>query len=258
MPIQEPSRSQIRDAVWSIARDNGVRIQGARLRGSRLRNYHHDESDYDIAIVFTNDPIKHALVGEGPVSDIHDTDGELDVHGWNATKFASLLAGNDPNAITFARSPTDFDSPLPMADEIREMAVEQTNLASLYHHYLSMAKNQWGKYVKNGGGEVTRQFHVARGAMAASWIRTENEVPPLDITDLVEYEAENYDTGRLAELLNARDNGNGENGISDVTGEILSREAEAEFDEQKHRLTSPDRGALDDFIRECHNNPTQL
>lgn len=252
MSSQELSRSKIRDAVWSIARANDVQIVGARQRGSRLRNYHHSESDYDIAIVFTDNPMKHALVGEGPVSDIHDVDGEIDVHGWNATKFARLLSDSDPNAITFARSPVDYDSPLPMADKIREIAVEQTNLASLYHHYLSMAKGQWGKYVKNGDGKITKQFHVARGAMAAAWIREKNAVPPLDVTELIRFELEANNESKLGVLMNARQNGNGDNEIPDRVHETLVAEMDADFDPRTHRTTTPDRAALDDFIRECH------
>lgn len=244
--------SKLRD----IERSKDIHLVNARERGSRMLGAEHEDSDWDVLFLFSQEPENYATI-HGRIDSIHEPhlgeNDEIDLHGWNVDKFGDLIMDSNPNAIEYCRS--DAKEYITFGDEsfdeLAENARENFNHMSLYHHYISMGKRNWKKYV-NSGNDCTkgRQFYVARSIAAAQYIRVVGELPPMDARDLADCRELTKDLRKvLAKLTEAKRAGHGEQENADIVGPLYSLESETDMDPTDERINSPDSGVVDTFIR---------
>lgn len=247
---------QILEELIEIEREKNIHIVNARERGSRMLGAEHRESDWDVMLLFSQDASRYATL-RGHVDSIHaphlGPDENIDLHGWNIDKFARLAADSNPNAVEYCREdPKEymrfhgggtFDA---AAREIRE----NFNHMSLYHHYISMAKSNWKKYIDSGNNCTKgRQFYVARSLAMAQGIRKGKEMPPLDARELADYQPIDLELRKiLAKLTEAKRAGHGEQENPDIVGEFYERESNAQMEPTDERINSPDEEIIDEFI----------
>lgn len=246
---------QIREELKELQRERGVAIVNARERGSRRINAEHADSDYDVLCLFKNDPVDYALVGGGRTDSIHAPDDPIDIHGWDIKKFGKLLADSNPDAIDYCRTSVEYWESERAAAEFEEMAadaIKNANLMSLYHHWLSVAESNYKKYIADEplGGEINRQFHVARAVANAAHIRNTNSLPPLNIGELIESGGVPAETSAvLRGLLEQRRAGDGEVVIENSVDKIFYGERSEPMEPNGERTKNPNVSLIDQFIR---------
>jgi predicted nucleotidyltransferase len=248
---------EILDQLFRIEDENDINVINARVRGSRMLGAVHEDSDWDILFLFSQDCSKYATM-HGHVDSIHEPhlgeDEDIDLHGWNVDKFGGLLADSNPNAIEYCREdPTEIVRFVDdgIFDEMATDARENFNHMSLYHHYISMAKRNWKKYVDSGNDPTkSRQFYVARAIAAAQYVRCEGELPPMNAKELADEMHEHNDNlaATLGELTVDKREGRGEAEAEDLVGRFYKAESEVPMEATDERIRSPDESLIDEFI----------
>ena len=65
----------------------------------------------------------------------------------------------------------------------KEYAVKNFNKISLYHHYKSMCKNNYLKYLKSGASLTYKKYlYTFRGLVNAKWVAHKKSLPPIIFT----------------------------------------------------------------------------
>jgi len=250
-------REKIREKLFELEREKNIHLINARERGSRMLGASHEDSDWDVLFLFAQDAANYATI-HGRIDSIHEPhlgeNEEIDLHGWNIDKFGGLIRDSNPNAIEYCRA--DAKEYLSFHeggtfDALAKNARENFNHMSLYHHYISMGKRNWKKYIDSGNDCTKgRQFYVARSIAMAEGIRKGGEMPPLDARELADYEPISLETRKiLAKLTEAKRVGHGPQESPDIVGALYELESEAPMEPTDERINSPDDELIDDFIR---------
>lgn len=255
---------KIRTKLFELERQKDIHIVNARERGSRMLGASHAGSDWDVLFLFSQDAANYATI-HGRIDSIHEPhlgeNEEIDLHGWNVDKFGELVRDSNPNAIEYCREDAVEYISFPddgVFDELAEDARESFNHMSLYHHYISMGKRNWKKYIDSGNDcTLGRQFYVARPIAAAKYIRCVGEMAPMDAMELADemhdIEPESIGTenlgATLAKLTRAKQEGRGHVESEDLVGRFYKAESEVSMEPTEERIDSPDEELIDDFIR---------
>lgn len=223
----------------------------ARGVGSRMLGVEHDNSDWDVRIIFRKPP--RAYSGVTGWSDTYDIDcGDIDIHAWDVKKFAGLVSETNPSAIEFLLSDTEY---YPDRTEylrlLEDMIRDQGNRMALYYHYLSLAESNYFKYISSGNDRTKgRSFYVLRATLMSKHIRETNEIPPVNVWEFLSESnsLEDEEVGKLMEFATAKEKGNGSEEIDDEVGEFFRQEEEETMHPTEERTKSPDRDAIDKFL----------
>jgi len=252
-------REKILDELQRLEDEKDLQLINARERGSRMLGASHARSDWDVLFLFAQKADRYATI-HGRIDSIHEPhlgeNEEIDLHGWNVDKFGDLIADSNPNAIEYCREGakeylTASDEADAAFTALARNAREQFNHMSLYHHYISMGKRNWKKYIDSGNDCTKgRQFYVARSIAAAQHIRNAGTLPPMSAIRLSESACiSNEMSGILEKLTLAKRKGHGEQESPDIVGELYKAESEAPMEPTDERINSPDTELIDNFIR---------
>ncbi|MEK6884988.1 MAG: nucleotidyltransferase domain-containing protein, partial [Nanoarchaeota archaeon] len=68
----------------------------------------------------------------------------------------------------------------------KDFAINNFNPTALYHHYKSMCRQNYLKYLKSGS-EVTykKYLYAMRGLLNAKWVVSHKSVPKIDLTETI-------------------------------------------------------------------------
>lgn len=244
---------RIVNKLYSIATERGVEIINARQRGSRMLGVAHDDSDYDVMFLFAQDSANYAKL-RGHIDTIDRPGEDIDLHGWNIDKFGGLLSNSNPNAIEYVReNPKEYITFYgDTFDALAKDARESFNHMALYHHYISMAKRNWKKYVDSGNDPTrSRQFYVARALGCAQHIRRDGTMPSMDAFELAREGNMNPTLSDTIErLASAKQSGKGGEETADVVGHLYLAESEVPMEPTEERCKGPDKDLIDAFIGE--------
>jgi len=110
------------------------------------------DSDRDAMFIFDQPALAHKTLGN-EVDTIHTEKYDVDFHGWNLRKFASLLSDSNPQALDFLNSEIQYHTAEPkhaiseQLEDLRLYANRNFNPIRLYMHNRSKAKSNYEKYV---------------------------------------------------------------------------------------------------------------
>ncbi|AJQ92529.1 nucleotidyltransferase domain-containing protein [Gynuella sunshinyii] len=166
----------------------GVDILYACESGSRAWGFVSPNSDYDVRFIYVH-PLDHYLsvgrqrdVIEEPIID------DLDINGWDLRKALGLMRGSNPSLLEWLHSPVVYHSREWFEYELRELALQSLDRRALFHHYRSMAGNDWRK-VRKADREVPlkRYFYMLRTALCALWVMDPDKpaMPPVAFAELL-------------------------------------------------------------------------
>lgn len=131
-------------------RDDSLRLVTARAYGSRMMNLDGPNSDYDVFVLFAQQPHEYAKVhGYTDTFDVSLTD-DIEATGWNVKKFAELLKKSNPTALEVLNSDTEYfraNRVNGTLDSLRVTCNESMSPIALYHHYVSLAESNYWKYI---------------------------------------------------------------------------------------------------------------
>lgn len=145
------STKHIDSFINALEQEYNITTVLAVAHGSRAWGLAGPNSDYDVQLVYIPNSIRHfAYLGERTDGFEREYQGpaDIEVSGWDVTKFASLLADSNDQAIDTLRSPTVYQSTFDRS-ELRDYITSEFNPIALYHCYRGIAKNNYRKYLSD-------------------------------------------------------------------------------------------------------------
>lgn len=124
-----------------------VRVIAARDLGSRAWKLEDPSSDVDVRALFVQDPVEYATLDGYESALALDRRNDVEVRGWNVRRFAELVADSNPTAFEFLHSPLRYREFDPLGRLETDVGHAFEPLA-LYHHYRSLARRQYRKYLQ--------------------------------------------------------------------------------------------------------------
>ncbi len=172
------------DRLRKIEEDENITILYAVESGSRAWGHYNENSDYDIRFIYLHNDINHYLTINKQADVIESNDGTYDIVGWDIKKALSLHYKSNPNLREWIISPIKY---IPMKEDIF-YELPDFDVEVLKHHYYSLAKRHYKKYVNNNEEQNFRLYkkllYIVRCILA--WmILDENMLPPMMLEDLI-------------------------------------------------------------------------
>lgn len=163
---------------------NNVRILLAVESGSRAWGLESEDSDYDVRFVYVR-PKEDYL----RLEDVHEVidwrmDDELEVVGWDLSKYLRLLRKSNPSTLEWLGFPVYVEDE--SFGKVRELAEECVSPTALAYHYLGMAKGDGRKHLRHETVSAKDCLVVARGILSCVWAIKFRTTPPADFMELCE------------------------------------------------------------------------
>lgn len=169
---------RIQETLTEIERRENVRILYAAESGSRAWGFASPDSDYDVRFVYVRPASCYLKLNRRRDVLELPIEGDLDVNGWDLDKTLRLLHGSNPTLFEWFSSPVVYRSGefterfLPV---MRRCFCSRKGL----WHYLSMAKNNYGEFLKGEQVKLKKYFYVLRPLLACRWILEHGTPPPM-------------------------------------------------------------------------------
>ncbi len=182
----------IKKLCKQIEKENKIKILFAVENGSRAWRLDSKDSDYDVRFVFVHLLKEYIQISKPPEVITVAFDKNLkkcsvegsfiDFSGFDVFKFAKMLSSSNPTCIEWLVSDIVYYGK--QNKVFKKFALKQFNPVALYHHYKSMCKNNYIKYLKSGS-EVTykKYLYAFRGLINAKWVVYKKSVPPIIFTN---------------------------------------------------------------------------
>lgn len=176
---------RINALLRQIEGEHGVRILYACESGSRAWGFASPDSDYDIRFLFVR-PEAHYIAVDLPPDTIDlPIEGDLDAAGWDARKALGLLTRSNGPLLEWLHSPIVYRETTGFLSRWRRTALDVFSPRRCADHYRGLAR---GMVEGRLGGETARAkdyLYALRAVLAADWVRSRHEIPPVPFADLV-------------------------------------------------------------------------
>jgi len=184
-------KDKIKEILASLEKEKKIKILFAVENGSRAWRMESQDSDFDVRFVFVR-PLEDYIQIHSPSEVINagfDRSGNacdikgayLDLLGIDIFKFVKMLSSSNPTTIEWLI--TDIVYFGKQNSVFKEYAVKNFNKISLYHHYKSMCKNNYLKYLKSGASLTYKKYlYTFRGLVNAKWVAHKKSLPPIIFT----------------------------------------------------------------------------
>ncbi|WP_224335139.1 nucleotidyltransferase domain-containing protein [Haloprofundus halobius] len=145
--ISADARERIEAALRELETEHEISVVLAVARGSHAWGLDSPESDYDVGVVYAPNDLRTGFHLSAPRDTVERKFGsDIEVSGWNVTKFARLLSQSNDGAIDTLRSPIRYRERFD-ADALREYVEATYNPVELYYCYRGIAKSNYRKYL---------------------------------------------------------------------------------------------------------------
>ena len=174
----------IKKTLKQIEEENNVKIIFASELGSRAWRMESADSDYDVRFVFKR-PLKDYLKLNKSPEVINLMKGEEDYVGFDVYKFLGLINSSNPSAIEWLLSDIHYIDKPPK--KMLELIEEYYNSIALYHHYKSMAKQNYINYLKSGVAVSYKKYlYAMRGLLNSIYVTEYKKIPSIQFPQTIE------------------------------------------------------------------------
>ena len=171
-------REQIKTFLNNIKIREGAKILFAVETGSRLWRIESKDSDYDIRFVYVRKLEDYLRINK--LRDVIEFQSKnMDFVGFDIYKFVKLLLNSNPSIIEWLKSDITYYDDGKSKKLLLSFIEKNFNPISLYHHYKSMCKSNYLKYIKSGNLMTYKKYlYALRGLINAKWVLKKNRIPP--------------------------------------------------------------------------------
>ena len=178
-------KEQIIAHIEQLEKDHGITILMATESGSRAWGCPSPDSDYDVRIIFKRPKSEYLEIDNKP-STINYFHGELlDINGWDIKKTLKLIRKSNVTPFEWSQSPIVYKETGDFRSRLLELCREYFKPRHAINHYKGIAKNSYLSNDLSGEIKLKKLFYVLRPLMAVKWIILKNEIPPMDIPNLI-------------------------------------------------------------------------
>jgi predicted nucleotidyltransferase len=184
--MTESAQDRIKSALGKIENDQGVTILYACESGSRAWGFESEDSDYDVRFFYLRPTAWYlSIQKKSDVIEIPPS-GDLDISGWDVPKALELLRKSNPPLLEWLQSPVVYCQKSSFVERLRGLMADYYSPVACMYHYLSMAQNNFRKYLKEEQVLVKKYFYVLRPVLACLWIERGLGVVPMEFSRLVD------------------------------------------------------------------------
>ena len=185
-------KEKIANICKNLEKEKKVKILFAVENGSRAWRMDSKDSDYDVRLVFVR-PLKDYIQINKPgevIEAYYDKRGNpcspdgafIDISGFDIFKYVKMLSSSNPTTIEWLISDILYYGKQNLV--FKKFAINNFNKISLYHHYKSMCRNNYLKYLKSGESVTYKRYLYAyRGLINAKWVVHKKKIPPIIFYD---------------------------------------------------------------------------
>tara|TARA_Y100000310_G_scaffold328062_1_gene395488 strand:- start:28703 stop:29500 length:798 start_codon:yes stop_codon:yes gene_type:complete len=212
-------KEKIKQICQDLEKKHNIKILFAIENGSRAWRMESEDSDYDVRFVFVRpiedyiqinkqrEVINIAFDEEGKICDAKGA--YIDISGFDVFKYIKLLSDSNPTSIEWLN--TDILYYGEQNKVFKKFALENFSKIALYHHYKSMCRNNYLKYLKDSS-DVTykRYLYGFRGLINSRWIANKKTIPPISFPETIKKSKEFIDKEiieKLEEIINLKSQG---------------------------------------------------
>jgi len=175
--------SQIKEEVKKIEKEENIKILFLIESGSRAWNWPSADSDYDIRGVFAQDYSNFDVKEQ-----VNRTIGDLDIVLWDLKKFLKLMLSSNPSVWEWLSSDIVYLQN-PLRKKLMKIYTEKFSTYSLKKHYISMAKQNYEKYLGDAGdtANLKKYLYILRSLACVLYIEKHNLPPPKNYKKILNY-----------------------------------------------------------------------
>ncbi len=245
----------ILDKLKELEKKEGIKILLAVESGSREWGFASEDSDYDIRCVHIRKKEDYlSLEEKKEQSDLMD--GDLDIVSWDVRKFFKLFLNSNPTVSEWLSSKIvylDVGFFGKFQKDLREIFKEGFSREKLEKHYLSLARQNYEKYINSTAEEVSlkKYVYILRALGCIEYIKNTNKLPPLNWKESCIYLPKKIQT-KFARLVEIKKSSEKNKGKRDRELDIfISSKFEEEFlrDNEKFDKESIDKISKKSILR---------
>ncbi|MBU2615569.1 MAG: nucleotidyltransferase domain-containing protein [Nanoarchaeota archaeon] len=175
-------KSEIIKQIKKIEKEERVKVLFLMESGSRAWRWESEDSDYDIRGVYIQD----YLVVNKPREQIDKKIKDLDITLWDLRKFLNLMMNSNPTVWEWLSSEIIY-SDNRLRNELKRIFKKDFSPYKLQKHYISMARQNFHKYISEMGdlANLKRYVYVLRSVACVLWIEKYNTPPPKDYRKVI-------------------------------------------------------------------------
>lgn len=185
-------KDRIKQILKTLEKEKNIKILFAVENGSRAWRINSKDSDFDVRFVFVRPVEEYIQINK--VSEVinacFDKSGQpcsaeaalIDIAGFDVFKYVKMLSSSNPTTIEWIV--TDIVYYGTQNKIFKEFALKNFNKIALYHHYKSMCRNNYLKYLKSGELVTYKKYlYTYRGLVNAKWVVYKKSIPPIIFVD---------------------------------------------------------------------------
>ncbi len=184
------TKDKIITILKKIEKEKGIKILFAVEAGSRVWRMASKDSDYDVRFIYIR-PTKDYLRINKQADVIDTTEGKIDIVGFDIYKFTKLLLSSNPSMIEWLKSDIVYIDESNTQKTLRNFIEAKFNPIALYHHYRSMCKQNYLKYLKSGEMMTHKKYlYAMRGLINAKYVLRYDSIPPINFPSTLDVGSE--------------------------------------------------------------------
>ncbi len=179
-------REQIIEHISHLEQNEQITVLLAVESGSRAWGCPSPDSDYDVRIIYKRPKSAYLELDDKPDTINYFHGKLLDINGWDIRKVLRLIRKSNATPFEWSQSPIRYKEQVGFSARILELCKEYFQAYHAVNHYRGIAKNTYLGRKPSDHINLKKLFYVLRPLMAAKWIVSMGEVPPMDIPSLLD------------------------------------------------------------------------
>jgi len=174
--------------ISKIEKKEDIKILFLIESGSRAWGWESNDSDYDIRGVY----VQNYNQFKDFKSQINLVEGKLDIELWDLKKFLNLMKKSNPSVWEWLSSDIVYlDNPI--REELKQEFIQGCSRFALKKHYVSMARQNFNKYINQIGNtaNLKKCVYVLRSIACVNYIEDKGLPPPKNYKKVLEYLPDN-------------------------------------------------------------------
>ncbi len=170
--------------IKKIEKEENIKVLFLIESGSRAWGWESKDSDYDIRGVYIQD----YNVFKELKSQLTYKIGEQDIELWDLKKFLTLMRKSNPSVWEWLSSDIIYlDNPI--REKLKKEFIQGCSRFALKKHYVSMARQNFNKYINQIGdtANLKKYVYVLRSIACISYIEKTGLPPPKNYKNVINY-----------------------------------------------------------------------
>ena len=192
--------AEINEKLDEIEKKEGVRILHAVESGSRAWGFASPDSDYDVRFVYVRSKEDYLRLDEPKDFIEWQLDEVLDINGWDLKKALKQFAKGNATLFEWSGSPVVYRTTEEWA-KVKEVSKQYFSEKTAVYHYYGTANSTLQEYLQGENVRYKKYFYALRPLLAAQYIESFHEAPPVLFDDLLKMEIDADLRKGIEELL---------------------------------------------------------